>query len=150
MDCLINPAFKNIDRLVVLSLKNGNADPTRDSLDKYYMSSVEIKYFNALRDNEPFFDQPVKKQEVYEKLITMSRNDDYSAGNLLDFSYHQNYYKLVGIDLSRKANTSISQKMNFVGKIEEDDGTPKFFYCGKAAKNYSKLFFKFINCKRKR
>ena len=40
--------------------------------------------------------------------------------------------------------------MNFVGKIEQDDGVLKFFYCGKAAKNYSKLSFKFINCKRKR
>ena len=23
----------------------------------------------------------------------MSRNNDYTAGNLLDYSYHQNYYK---------------------------------------------------------
>ena len=41
------------------------------------MPLVEIKYFNALIDNKPFFDQPVKnKQEAYEKLIEMSRNDD--------------------------------------------------------------------------
>ena len=53
LDYLINPAFKNINRLVVISLKNRNADPTRDSFDKYYMSSVEIKCFNALSDNEP-------------------------------------------------------------------------------------------------
>ena len=29
--------------------------------DKYYMLLCEIKDFNALIDNEPFFDQPVKK-----------------------------------------------------------------------------------------
>ena len=41
------------------------------------MPLVEIKDFNALIDNKPFFDQPVKnKQEAYEKLIEMSRNDD--------------------------------------------------------------------------
>ena len=46
----------------------------RDSFDQYYMPSVEIKDFNALIDNKPFFDQPVKnKQEAYEKLIEMSK-----------------------------------------------------------------------------
>ena len=75
---------------------------TRNSFDKYYMPLVEIKDFNALFDNKPFFNQPVKiKQEAYEKLIEMSKNDDYTTGSLLDYLYHQNYYKLVGIDLSR-------------------------------------------------
>ena len=32
----------------------------------------------------------------------MSKNDDYTTGNLLDFPYHQNYYKVIGIDLSRQ------------------------------------------------
>ena len=31
----------------------------------------------------------------------MSRNDDYTTGNLLDFSHHYIYYKLIGTDLSR-------------------------------------------------
>ena len=66
------------------------------------MSLVEIKNFNALIDNKPFFDQPVKnKQEAYEKLIEMSRNNDYTIGNLLGYLYHQNYYEFIGIDLSR-------------------------------------------------
>ena len=65
------------------------------------MSLIEIKDFNALINNKSFFDQPVKnKQEAYEKLIEMSRNDNYTTNNLLDFSYHQNYYRLTGIDLS--------------------------------------------------
>ena len=34
------------------------------------MPLVEIKDFNALIDNKPFFDQSVKnKQEAYDKLI---------------------------------------------------------------------------------
>ena len=49
------------------------------------MPLVEIKDFNALIDNKPFFDQSVKsKQETFE----MSNNDNYTTGNLLDFSYH--------------------------------------------------------------
>ena len=44
----------------------------------------------------------VSLQNVYEKLIDISWNDDYTTGNLFDFSYHQNYYKLIGIDLSRQ------------------------------------------------
>ena len=77
LDYLIDPIFRNNNRLFVLSFKNGNNDPTRYSFDKYYMPLVEIKDFNALIDNKPFFDQPVKsKQEACEKLIEMSRNDD--------------------------------------------------------------------------
>ena len=89
LDYLIDPTFININRLFVLSFKNGDNDPTRDSFKKYYMSLVEIKDFNVLIDNKPFFYQPVKKkQEVYQKFIEMSRNDDYTTGNLLDFSYN--------------------------------------------------------------
>ena len=56
------------------------------------MPLVKIKDFNASID-KLFFDQPVKnKQEVYEELIEMSRNDDYTTGNSLDYLYHQNYY----------------------------------------------------------
>ena len=89
LDYLIDPTFININRLFVLSFKNGDNDPTRDSFKKYSMSLVEMKDFNVLIDNKPFFDQPVKKkQEVYQKLIEMSRNDYYTTGNLLDFSYN--------------------------------------------------------------
>ena len=56
----------------------------------------------------------------------MSRNDDCTTGNLLDFLYHQNYYRLIGIDLSRQTNTSIPQQIDFIEKLEEDDGAAMF------------------------
>ena len=94
------------------------------------MPLVEITDFNVLIDNKPLFVQPVKnKQEACENLIQMSRNHDYAGGRLLDFSYHQNYYKLIGNDLSRQANTSIPQQINFLGKLEEDNGAAMFFLC---------------------
>ena len=52
----------------------------------------------------------------------MSRNNDYTTGKLLYFSYHQNFYKLIGIHLSRGTITSFSQEINFTGKLEVDDG----------------------------
>ena len=73
-------------------------------------------------------DQSVKdKQEAYEKLLEMSRNDDYTTGNLLDYLYHQNYYKFIYIDLSRQIYKSIPQQINFVGKLQEgNDATTSF------------------------
>ena len=62
------------------------------------MRLVEIKDFNALINNKPFFDQPI------------------------------------GIDLSRQTNMSISQQINFVGKLEEDDGPTMFFITEKQQK----------------
>ena len=54
------------------------------------MPQVEIKDFNALIDNKPFFGQPVKsKQKTYERLVETSRDDEYTIGNLLDYLYHQ-------------------------------------------------------------
>ena len=77
------------------------------------MPLVEIKDFNPLIDNKLFFDQPMKnKQEAYEKLVKISRNNNYTTGNLLDFSYHQNYNKLIGIDLAKQKNSSIPQQIN--------------------------------------
>ena len=56
----------------------------------------------------------------------MSNNDDYVTGNLLDYLYHQNYYKFIGIELSKQTNTSIAQQINFVGKLEEDEAITFF------------------------
>ena len=61
----------------------------------------------------------------------MSRNNDYTTENLLEFLYHQNRYKLINIDLSRQTNTSISQQINFEEKLEEDDGATMFFIAEK-------------------
>ena len=95
---MIDPTFKNINRLFVLSFKNSDNTPTRNYFDKYYIPLVEIKDFYVLIENKPFFDIPMyNKQKKYEKLVEMSRNDDYATGNLLDYLYHQNYHKNMDI-----------------------------------------------------
>ena len=99
------------------------------------MSLVEMKDFNALIENKPVFDQPVKnKQEAYEKPIKMSKNDDCTTANLLDYLYHQSYYKIIGIDLSTQTNESILQQINFAGKLEEDHDAATYFIAEKQQK----------------
>ena len=134
LDYLNDPIFENINRFFVLSFKNRNDDPKRDSFDELYMPLVEMKDFNAFIDNKTFFDLPIKKKEACEKLIKMSRNDDYTTGNLLNELSNQNCYKLIGIDLSRQTNPSNSQQINFAEKLEEDDGAIMFFTTEKQQK----------------
>ena len=70
---MLDPTFRNINRLFIQSFKVSEKDPTRNSFFKYYI--VKIKDFDALIENKPFFDQPIKnKQETYDKLVEMLRN----------------------------------------------------------------------------
>ena len=62
------------------------------------------------------------------------RNNNYRTGSLLHYWYHQSYYKLIGIDLSRQTNTNIPQHINFAGKLEEDNGATMFFIAKKQQK----------------
>ena len=46
---------------------------------------------------------PVKNAaEAYEKIIEISNNNDYTAGNLLDFAYFKKHYKLIAVGLSKQ------------------------------------------------
>ena len=66
---MIDPTFRNFNRLFIFLFKNGDNDPTTDSFGKYCMLFVEIKDFNALIDNKRYCDPHIKnKQEVYQKL----------------------------------------------------------------------------------
>ena len=82
---MIDLTFRNINSLSVLSYKNGNTDFDRDSSSSCYIPLVEIKDFNVLIENKLFFDQPVKNNQAYEKLVEMSRTDEYTTGNVLDY-----------------------------------------------------------------
>ena len=65
----------------------------------------------------------------------MSRNDDYTTGNLLDCLYHQKYYQVIDTDKARhsliywQTNTAVPQQFNFTEKLEKDGGVKMFFYC---------------------
>ena len=60
----------------------------------------------------------VKNEEkAYEKIIEMSRNNDYTAGNLLNFACFKEKYRLIAIDLSKQTNSNDPQQINFIGKL---------------------------------
>ena len=110
-------------------LKNvhGNDDENesvRASFKIYYILIIEIKDFNMLTDGKPFFEIPVKnKEEAYEVIIQMSKNNDYTTGNLLDYEYFSKHYKLTSIGLSKQIeleNPDLKQPINFIGRLEED------------------------------
>ena len=58
LNYLIDPTFTNVNILFVLSFEN---EEGRTSFSKYYVPNVEIKDFNALIDEKPFLQIPVKK-----------------------------------------------------------------------------------------
>ena len=57
LDFLINPSFRGVNRLFVLSFKD---EDDRESDKKYYLPTVEIKDYNVMIDGRKFFDQPLK------------------------------------------------------------------------------------------
>ena len=46
---------------------------------------------------------PVKNKEgAYEKIMSISKNYDYTTGNLLDYKHFSKRYELIAIDLSKQ------------------------------------------------
>ena len=103
LNYLIDPTFSNVNRLFVLSFEN---EDDRTSYYKYYMPSVEIKDYNVLIDGNAFFELPIKNiEETYEKIIQITDHSGYyTRGNLLDYEYFKEHYKLIAIDLANKLN----------------------------------------------
>ena len=64
----------------------------------------------------------------------MSNNNDYATGNLLDFVYFKENYKLIAIDLSKQSKLKVLQQINFIGKLEKDDEATIFFIIKKSEK----------------
>ena len=90
---------------------------------KYHVPKVKIKDFNVLIDGKPFFEIPVEnKEEVYEQIIEMSKNNDYTTGNLLEYEYFKDHYESIAIDLSKKIelqNFDLKQQINFIVNLKK-------------------------------
>ena len=125
---MVNPTFTNVNRLFVLSFENEN---DRTFFSKYYVPSVEIKDCNVLIDGNPFFEIPLKnKEEAYEEIVEMNKNNDYTTGNLLDYEYFSKHCKVVAIDLSKQIeleNPDLKQQVNFIGRLQREGGATMFF-----------------------
>ena len=147
LNYLINPTFTKVNRLFVLLFEN---EEDRTSFSKYSVPKGEIKDFDVLIDGKCFFDVPVKnKEEAYEKIMSISKNNDYTTGSLLDHEYFSKHYKLIAIDLSKKIELEtrdLRQQINFIGKLEDDKAT-MFFIIEKSEETtfeFSQIFVSII------
>ena len=78
----------------------------------------------------------------------MSNNNDYTTGNLLDFAYYKENYRLTAIDLSKQTKLKDSQQINFIEKIEgQNNGLTIFFIkekSGETTFEFSKRFCNYL------
>ena len=121
LNIIIDPTFTNVNRLFVLAYGQVNND--RQSFSRFYLPNVMIKDYNIIIDKLAFFDLPIKtEEEAYEKIIDISRNNEYTTGNLLDYDYFKKHYKLIATDLSKQQvlqeNEDLIQQINFIGRLE--------------------------------
>ena len=116
---MIDPTFSKLNRLFVLSFKNEEdktiTNAVTKSFSEYFTPSVEIKDFNVLINEKCFSGTSIKhKEESYEQIIEMGRNNDYTTSNLLDYKYFLKDYRLIAIDLSKQIeleNSDLKQKL---------------------------------------
>ena len=81
------------------------------------------------------FDLPVKnEEEAYERIMD---NNDYTAGNLLDFAYYKKHYKIIAIDLSKQTKLKDPQQINFIGKLLRNTGATMFFIIERSETTFS-------------
>ena len=146
LNILIDPTFTNVNRLFDLAYQTAN---DRQSYSQFYLPRVMVKDFNVIMDKLAFYDLPIKtEEEAYEKNIDISRNNEYTTGNLLDYDYFKKYYKLIAIDLSKQQvlqeNEDLIQQINFIGKLEEAANV--FIIIEKKRKSYIRIFTKSCSC----
>ena len=133
LNYFIDPKFTKVNKLFVLSFErieeNNVVKDHRDSFSHCYVPNIEVKDFNVSIDGKSFFGLPVKNEkEAYRKIIEMSKNSDYTTGNLLDFAYFRENYRLIAIDLSKQTKLKDPQQINFIGKLEEQDHEGTMFF----------------------
>ena len=84
-------------------------------------------------DGKSFFDQPrnnnLKTNENIRKIAT-GQGDYYTAGCLLDYSYFNNHYKIIAIDLSKQQVVDVDpraiQQINFMANLKREGNTAMF------------------------
>ena len=129
LNILVDPTFTNVNRLFVLAYEvevddRNNVIDNRQSFSKFYLPNIMVKDYNVIIDKLAFFDLPIKtEEEAYEKIIDISRNNEYMTGNLLDYEYFKKHYKLIAIDLSKQQilqeKEDLIQQINFIGRLEK-------------------------------
>ena len=78
----------------------------------------------------------------------MSTNNDYTTGNLLDFTYFKENYRLIIIDLGKQTKLKDPQQINFTGRLERQDnnnGATIFFIIEKSKETTFEFLQNYVN-----
>ena len=74
--------------LIDCLFKAYRAADDKQSFSQFYLPRVMVKDYHVIIDELAFFYSPIKtEEEAYEKIIDISRNNEYTTGNLLDYDY---------------------------------------------------------------
>ena len=87
LNYLIGPTFTNFNSSFVLSFQRfageNKTKDRRDSFSHCYVPNVMIKDLNVLIDGKRFSELPVKnEEEAYEKIMSISKSNVWTTGNL--------------------------------------------------------------------
>ena len=79
-------------------------------------------------NGQNFFDQLVKNNlRTYDNIrkIAISQGENYTTGSLLYYSYFNNYYKMIAMNLSKQqvldADPKEIQQINFTGNLNRGE-----------------------------
>ena len=85
-------------------------------------------------DSKNISDQPITgnlKTYVNIRKIATGQGDGYTTGCLLDYSYFNNYCKMIALDLSKQhvfdADPTAIQQIDFTANLDREGNTTMFF-----------------------
>ena len=141
LDYLINPSFYSLKILRILLFEN-TTDKTVHT--KYYLTTVEIKYFKVMINEQNCLTQPMKNNlrtcDNIQK-IAIGQGDDFTNSCLLDYNYFNKYYKMIAIVLRKQkalyADPKAIQKIKFTGNLAPQGNANKSLLL---LKRWKKLF----------
>ena len=103
----LDTSFQGVSKLLVFAYQRGDDDnhANKKAFNKYFLPEIKIEKYNVEIDGRNFYDQAINdsiKQYDEVRKISTGQGDDYTTGCLLDFSYFENNYRLIAIDLSKQ------------------------------------------------
>ena len=133
LDFMIDLTYRNTNRLSIPSLKLAIMTLQKIIFVSIKCHILESKILMFLHGNKLFLDQPTKKtRNIWKTCWNIKKRWLYKR-KILIYTI-QSITNFIGIGLSQQANTSISQKINFTDKLEENDNTTTFFFAEKQQK----------------
>ena len=79
--------------------------------------------------------------------MSISKNNDYTTGNLFDYEYFSKHYKLIAIDSSKQIeleNPHLRQQINFISQLQNDKAT-RFFIIDKSEETIFEFSQNFVS-----